>query len=43
MKKNVESDIFFEVQKYYFVFEARLIYFFQMVIFATLFRRCPLL
>ena len=24
MKKNVESNIFFEVQKYYFVFESRL-------------------
>ena len=42
MKKNVESNIFFEVQKYYFVFESRLIFFFfQMVIFSTLFRRCP--
>ena len=29
MKKNVESDIFFEVQKYHFVFESRLIYFFS--------------
>ena len=35
MKKNVESNILFEVQKYYFVFESRLIFFFQMVIFAT--------
>ena len=43
MKKNVESSIFFEVQKYYFIFESRLIYFFQMVIFATLVRRCPTL
>ena len=24
MKKNVESNIFFEVQKYYFVFESRI-------------------
>ena len=29
MKKNVESNIFFEVQKYYFVFESRLIFFFK--------------
>ena len=29
MKKNVESNIFFEVQKYYFVFESRLTYFFS--------------
>ena len=43
MKKNIESNIFFEVQKYYFVFESRLIFFFQMVIFATLFRHCPTL
>ena len=43
MKKNVENNIFFEVQKYYFVFESRLIFFFQMVIFTTLFRRCPTL
>ena len=41
MKKNVASNIFFKIQKYYFVFESRLIHFFQMVIFATLFRRCP--
>ena len=27
MKKNVESNIFFEVQKYYFVFESKLIFF----------------
>ena len=27
MKKNDESNIFFEVQKYYFVFESRLIFF----------------
>ena len=27
MKKNIESNIFFEVQKYYFVFESRLIFF----------------
>ena len=27
IKKNVESNIFFEVQKYYFVFESRLIFF----------------
>ena len=27
MKKNVESNIFFKVQKYYFVFESRLIFF----------------
>ena len=27
MKKNVESNIFFEVQKYYFVFESKLILF----------------
>ena len=29
MKKNVESNIFFEVQKYYFVFESRLIFIFK--------------
>ena len=29
MKKNVESNILFEVQKYYFVFESRLIFFFS--------------
>ena len=29
MKKNVESNIFFEVQKYCFVFESRLTYFFS--------------
>ena len=27
MKKNVESNIFLEAQKYYFVFESRLIFF----------------
>ena len=27
MKKNDESNLFFEVQKYYFVFESRLIFF----------------
>ena len=27
MKKNVESNIFFKVQKYYFVFESRLKFF----------------
>ena len=29
IKKNVEFNIFFEVQKYYFVFESRLISFFK--------------
>ena len=29
MKKNIESNIFFEVQKYYFVFESMLKYFFK--------------
>ena len=29
MKKNVESNIFFEVQKYCFVFESMLIFFFK--------------
>ena len=29
MKKNVESNIFFEVQKYYFVFESRFIFLFK--------------
>ena len=29
MKKNVEYNIFFELQKYYFVFESRLIFFFS--------------
>ena len=29
MKKDIESNIFFEVQKYYFVFESMLIYFFS--------------
>ena len=28
-EENVESNIFFEVQKYYFVFESRLIFFFK--------------
>ena len=27
--QNVESNIFFEVQKYYFVFESRLLFFFS--------------
>ena len=27
MKKNIESNIFFEVQKYYFVFESMLLFF----------------
>ena len=43
MKKNIESNIFFEVQKYYFVFESMLIFFFQMVISTTLFQRSPTL
>ena len=34
-EENIVFSIFFEAQKYYFVF--------QMVIFATLFRRCPTL
>ena len=42
-EEDFESSIFFEAQKYYFVFESRLNFFFQMVIFATLFRRCPTL
>ena len=29
MKKDIESNIFFEIQKYYFVFESILIYFFS--------------
>ena len=29
MKKNIESNIFFEVQKYYFVFESMLMFFFK--------------
>ena len=29
MKKNIESNIFFEVQNYYFVFESVLIFFFK--------------
>ena len=37
-----ESSIFFEDQKYYFVFESRLS-FSQMIIFAKLFRRYPML
>ena len=32
MRKNVESNIFFEVQKYYFVFESRLTFFFSNVL-----------
>ena len=36
------KKMFFEAQKYYFVFESGLI-FFQMVIFARLFRRSPTL
>ena len=42
-EENFESSIFFEAQKYYFVFESRLNFFFQIVIFATLFQRCPTL
>ena len=43
--RKFESSIFFEAQKYYFVFESRLFFFFffQMVLFAKLFRRCPTL
>ena len=38
------SSIFFEAQKYYFVFESRLTFhFFEMVIFTTLFQCCPTL
>ena len=29
MKKNIQSNIFFEVQNYYFVFESMLIFFFK--------------
>ena len=42
IEEDFESSIFLEAQKYYFAFESRL-FFFQMVIFATLFRRCPTL
>ena len=43
-EEDCESIIFFEAQKYYFIFESRLIFFFfQMAIFATMFRRCPTL
>ena len=42
-EENFESSIFFEAQKYYFVFESRLNFFFQMVILTTLFRSCPTL
>ena len=41
-EENFKSSIFSEAQKY-FVFEMRPKFFFQMVIFATLFRRCPTL
>ena len=41
-EENFESSIFFEASKYCFVFWSILV-FFQMVIFATLFRRCPTL
>ena len=41
-EEDFESRIFFEAQKDYFGFELRFI-FFQMVIFTTLFRRCPML
>ena len=40
---DFESSIFVEAQKNYFAFELRLNNFFQMVIFAKLFRRCPTL
>ena len=42
IEEDFESSIFLESQKYYFAFESRLIcfFFFEMVIFATLFRRC---
>ena len=36
-EEDFESSIFFEVQNYYFVYESRLNFFFQMVIFAMLF------
>ena len=42
-EESFESSIFFEAQKYYFVFESRLNIFFRIVIFATLFQRCPTL
>ena len=46
-EEDFESSIFLEPQKHYFAFESRLIaylfFFFEMVIFATLFRRCPTL
>ena len=41
-EENFKSSIFSEAQKY-FVFEMRPKFFFQMVIFATLFRCCPTL
>ena len=41
--EGFESSIFFETQKYYFAFESRLNVFFQIVLFATLFRRFPTL
>ena len=44
IEEDFESSMFLESQKYYFAFESRfIIFFFELVIFATLFRRCPML
>ena len=40
IEEDFESSIILEAQKYYFAFESRLNW---MIIFATLFRRCPTL
>ena len=43
-EEDFESSIFLEAQKYYFAFEIKAyFFFFEMVMFATLFRRSPTL
>ena len=42
-EEHFEFDIFFEAKKYYFYIWFKAYFFFQMVIFATLIRRCPTL
>ena len=44
IEEDFEASIFLEAKKNYFAFELKLkIFFFKMVIFATLFQRCPTL
>ena len=42
-EEDFESSIFLEAQKYYFAFEIKAYFFFEMLMFATLFRRSPTL